>query len=473
MADKKITELNELTTPISSDILPIVDDPLGSAETKKVTAANLRTNVFPDTRAPTVIVAADGSGDFTDIQDGIDDLPAGGGLVFVKDGTYNISAKIVIAKSYVTLQGSGRATIIHLNDSVNNDCIELGDGASNYAGIIVQDLKIEGNKANQTAGEGIDILTKLTDLQIINCWIYQAKYAGIDNSSGIDKIHIEGCLIEESGRYGINNNSSDECIVTNNIFLNNGDASYSQYYTGYAKRELIENNVFYHNGGATSADGVYITDSSNCVVNGNSFYGCKNGVHNGYAIGNGDGQIISNNVFEDNYDDAIEAGGSDMDISDNRIYDCGGYGINLTGFGIRVVGNIIELTKKAGIYCSGHHNIIVANTFSGKTQEAIVLMDSYNNIVGENVLCNPDPWVANIYMAIYMKASGAGNNIYNLIRGNQVSGVSYLNQFKTGIGEMDSNSDFNYFTENVLLNIQTQNILVSGAHSQAANNWYF
>ena len=42
MADKKITQLNELNaTPDNSDIIPIVDNPGGSAETKKITVANL------------------------------------------------------------------------------------------------------------------------------------------------------------------------------------------------------------------------------------------------------------------------------------------------------------------------------------------------------------------------------------------------------------------------------------------------
>ena len=41
MANKKITELTELTTPAGADILAIVDDTLGTATTKKVTVTNL------------------------------------------------------------------------------------------------------------------------------------------------------------------------------------------------------------------------------------------------------------------------------------------------------------------------------------------------------------------------------------------------------------------------------------------------
>mgnify|MGYP001569000268 CR=1 FL=1 len=45
MADLKITQLTENTTPITTDILPMVDDPAGTAITKKVTIANLKTGL--------------------------------------------------------------------------------------------------------------------------------------------------------------------------------------------------------------------------------------------------------------------------------------------------------------------------------------------------------------------------------------------------------------------------------------------
>ena len=41
MANSKIEDLGEVTTPISTDVLPIVDDPVGTPITKKVTVSNL------------------------------------------------------------------------------------------------------------------------------------------------------------------------------------------------------------------------------------------------------------------------------------------------------------------------------------------------------------------------------------------------------------------------------------------------
>ena len=41
MANSKIEDLGALTTPVSTDVLPIVDDPAGTPITKKVTVANI------------------------------------------------------------------------------------------------------------------------------------------------------------------------------------------------------------------------------------------------------------------------------------------------------------------------------------------------------------------------------------------------------------------------------------------------
>ena len=49
MADSKITALSENTTPLSTDILPMVDDPAGTPVTQKVTLANLLAVGISDT----------------------------------------------------------------------------------------------------------------------------------------------------------------------------------------------------------------------------------------------------------------------------------------------------------------------------------------------------------------------------------------------------------------------------------------
>ncbi len=45
MVDKKITALTAMTTPAANDVIAMVDDPAGSAETKKITYANVEANL--------------------------------------------------------------------------------------------------------------------------------------------------------------------------------------------------------------------------------------------------------------------------------------------------------------------------------------------------------------------------------------------------------------------------------------------
>ena len=61
---------------------------------------------------PYLIVAADGSGDYNDIQAAIDALPADGGSIFIKCGTYTITSTININKDNIAISGAGKCTKI-------------------------------------------------------------------------------------------------------------------------------------------------------------------------------------------------------------------------------------------------------------------------------------------------------------------------------------------------------------------------
>ena len=66
MANKKITELTELTTPAGADIVAIVDDVAGTATTKKVTATNLMTLAPVQSVAGQTGTVTISAGDLTD-----------------------------------------------------------------------------------------------------------------------------------------------------------------------------------------------------------------------------------------------------------------------------------------------------------------------------------------------------------------------------------------------------------------------
>ena len=67
MVDQKITELDELTTPVSTDLLPIVEDPGGTPKTEKITLENLglTNGWFPITKTLVYATADDPTFTFT------------------------------------------------------------------------------------------------------------------------------------------------------------------------------------------------------------------------------------------------------------------------------------------------------------------------------------------------------------------------------------------------------------------------
>lgn len=95
------------------------------------------------------IVALDGSGTFTDLQSAINALPAAGGLIYVKNGTYTIKSTIVINKQNVQIIGSGPNTILIAKNALNSNVIWIQKGH-----VLISDVVIDGNCTNQTAGDG-------------------------------------------------------------------------------------------------------------------------------------------------------------------------------------------------------------------------------------------------------------------------------------------------------------------------------
>ncbi|GAH63556.1 unnamed protein product [marine sediment metagenome] len=66
----------------------------------------------------TVVVATDGTGDTNDIQEGINLLPATGGCVYLKEGTYTITAAIIIPNDNISIIGCGHCSIITTTSNI-------------------------------------------------------------------------------------------------------------------------------------------------------------------------------------------------------------------------------------------------------------------------------------------------------------------------------------------------------------------
>jgi len=86
------------------------------------------------------------------IQFAIDALGTAGGKIFIKRGTYFLSDTLTL-RIRTHLIGEGFATVLKLEDGVNKTMIDTELKTNDR--IVLSDLQLDGNKANNTAGHGI------------------------------------------------------------------------------------------------------------------------------------------------------------------------------------------------------------------------------------------------------------------------------------------------------------------------------
>lgn len=109
---------------------------------------------------------------------------AAGGKVYLTEGTFTISGSISVPNN-TTLAGAGTGTIITIPNSFNTDISAITNTTTggNGTGIIIQDLKLDGNKANQTSGKMAGIYfngtlsSRITNVSANN-WYGTSTYTG-------------------------------------------------------------------------------------------------------------------------------------------------------------------------------------------------------------------------------------------------------------------------------------------------------
>ncbi len=206
----------------------------------------------PKKTVGTVIVATDGSGDTTDIQTGIDLLPATGGVVYIKEGVYTITEEITITTDNVSIIGAGRSTEIRI--AAPGPATQDGINCGTQDGIIIQNLYIIG-VSNQSWG-----ITILGNYCLVDhCWV----------ENMIHGIHLLGYHNTISNNFTYSNlhngiwfYTTNRCIVSNNQVYENIRGG---IIVGDANDNVISNNVVYHNdvNDTASYDGIWVGANSN------------------------------------------------------------------------------------------------------------------------------------------------------------------------------------------------------------------
>jgi parallel beta-helix repeat protein len=327
------------------------------------------------------------------------------GPLFIHAGTYNLSSYIFPRSNYQVIRGTSDGTILKLKDNANCNIINL---VADYC--IIQDLKLDGNLANQSPGgqiHGISVYhpSSTTDnCKIQNVEIVDVYDNSISVSATVNYLTVEGCRLINSGRVAIYNGGHNSKYIGNYIHTT-GSVTPAPGIFEVADNTIIENNIIQAcplNGinllaghkhglikGNTLIDcffGIELdTNIGNCVIENNIIKDSSRGI---CTTSNTSNMLIRGNVFHDLQEMGIilTTGCTKNIIENNTIYNCGKGGTNQYGILVRASG----------------YNTITGSTIyddqGTKTQDyGIYIYDtSVGNIVTLNTVYDND--VANYYI---------------------------------------------------------------------------
>jgi parallel beta-helix repeat protein len=325
------------------------------------------------------------------IQAAINALP-NGGKVLIKRGIYSITASINLA-SNIALVGEGPGTVLRIPDGFNADLNVIY--GSNVSRVLVANLKIDGNKANNSSGTMHGIyLSSVTYSEVRGCWVENMWSYGIYLRSSSNNNIISGNIVQGSGSYGIRISSSSNNTVTGNIVQGNG--SYGIYLDSSSNNNTVAGNTVQGNG----SYGIRIYSSNNNTVVGNT------------VQGNDDRGIV-------------------LHYSNNNT----------------VTGNTVQGNNYYGIHLNAsNNNTVVGNTVQGNSFHGIYIYYSNNNtVVGNSVLGNSQA-TDNYYDGICVNY----NSSNNFISGNVVRHQGLTNQHRYGINVNSSDCYGNFIHGNDL-----------------------
>jgi len=182
-----------------------------------------------------------------------------GGNIYFPSGTYLVDGLTLSANT--TIIGDGDSSIIKLNNSKNTHVLQ----GSNINNIKISQIKIDGNRTNQTTGNGIHLVT-LNNIILQNVTFTNIKVNGIEFYNNVTNGIIEDCRVSYCGGCGFHST-----LGVNTINIRGGDYSYcdlSGILLINANGSIIEGVKVHHNttGGETS-NGLSI-QSNDVVIKG-------------------------------------------------------------------------------------------------------------------------------------------------------------------------------------------------------------
>jgi len=171
--------------------------------------------------------------DFGTIDQALQNLPTDGGTVFVPAGVYSLSEKLRL-RSNVELRGEGmEQTVLVLADGANDHLISNSSLTGGNTKIVIRDLGLRGNAANQSDWSFGVRLVNVTDALVDNVEASDFRkdgfYLGYNGMNGVRNVRVSNCRAVGNYRYGLalkhgTGNLVDGCSFEGNGFIAAGAA---------------------------------------------------------------------------------------------------------------------------------------------------------------------------------------------------------------------------------------------------------
>jgi len=340
----------------------------------------------------------------------------GGGRVFIKRGTYEITSQITLYDNII-IAGEGKNTVLQIKEGIRPNHVNSILFAQDKQHITITHIYFDGNLRTNGTTDG--------------------KFEGAINLYGGSYISIENCVFYDFYSNPINaipsgtTNPEFFYIANNTILSHNGDAAI-RIRGGY--RCIVVNNKIYGGTGIWLDEGTYHSIVANNIIRPN--HGGTNideGAYNdlGISLYSSDRNIIAGNVI------------SDAKIGSDTY---GGTGIALK---------------------SSNTNLVVSNIIRDCEGPGITISDSSENVIAFNLLSNNCKNSSAAYRyEIYVFA--ASTRVLNAILSNKI--IETGGQTSSGGIYIDSYQDKTIIKNNIIENI-TPAIDDNGANTIIKNNY--
>ena len=335
-------------------------------------------STHPPVRESTLVVAAsnaatwvraqsdyicDGTADDVEIQAAIDALPSGvGGKVMLSEGTFNLSAKVAVLRSGVTIEGQGKATLLALASGVNDHVIEIGNGSTYFTGTWVRMVDIYCNGDNQSSGSGVHVYSA-EDTHLV--------------ALGINSAHDHCILFEGTG------SRNSAYLYVSDCYLH--DAGMNIIYCFNQAYGLITGGHNVYAGTGVNYAGIATNSNGDHVINGGLFDDCYFGIR---MYGSSNTSIVGFQILNADASAILLDGSShSVSIGPGVIYqanesEAGGDCIRLDGAVENSVTGVVMDNQFSGLAVYGIHEMNGADYNTYSNNKIVDMVTSEYSIIG-------------------------------------------------------------------------------------------